>query len=446
MDLTGFIPSFGGFFFSAGAFIIALSVIVAIHEYGHYIVGRWCGIHAEVFSIGFGKVIWSRVDQRGTRWQIAALPFGGYVKFLGDANAASAGADEETMAKLGPDERRHTMHGAPLWARAATVVAGPVFNFLLSIAIFSVMFMLSGAPAENPIIGSLKTLPGGNGALMVGDEILGVEGVETASWKELGDQVKTLPSKDTLSYLVRRDGEEITADGPFLFPAYVEGVMPGSAAMDAGLQKADVIVAANGYPTNRFADLVAVVDGADGAPIALSVWRAGQVRDVTLAPRRTDQPTAEGGFESSFKIGVIGDFFFTPATREVGPVEAVSAAGKQTWRIITTSVSGISHMLTGAISTCNISGPFAIAEASGQAASQGLGDLISLIALLSTAIGFMNLLPIPVLDGGHLVFHAYEWATGRPLPDRVLNVAMALGLAIVLSLLVFGVTNDLFCP
>ena len=140
--MDSLIPLFGNLAFTIVAFVAALSVIVAIHEYGHYIVGRWSGIKAETFSIGFGKVLWSRVDKHGTRWQIAALPFGGFVKFLGDANSASAGADEETMSTLSDDEKRHTMHGAPLWARAATVFAGPTFNFIFSAIIFTTFSLI----------------------------------------------------------------------------------------------------------------------------------------------------------------------------------------------------------------------------------------------------------------------------------------------------------------
>ncbi|MCB2143821.1 MAG: site-2 protease family protein, partial [Rhodobacteraceae bacterium] len=138
------------------AFVAALSIIVTVHEFGHYIVGRWSGIHAEVFSLGFGPILASRVDRRGTRWQIAALPFGGYVKFLGDANAASAGADDTTMARLSESERRHTMHGAPLWARAATVFAGPFFNFILSSVIFSGFVLVQGIADGSPTIVSVK--------------------------------------------------------------------------------------------------------------------------------------------------------------------------------------------------------------------------------------------------------------------------------------------------
>ncbi|MEY8840426.1 site-2 protease family protein, partial [Cribrihabitans sp. XS_ASV171] len=161
MDAVSFIPEFGGLLYTIIAFVVALSVIVAVHEFGHYIVGRWSGIHAEVFSLGFGPVLLSRVDRRGTRWQLAALPFGGYVKFLGDANAAS-GKDSKSMADLyreNPDSLRNTIHGAPLWARAATVAAGPIFNFILSVMVFGAIFMMRGAPSDPLTVGELHPLP-----------------------------------------------------------------------------------------------------------------------------------------------------------------------------------------------------------------------------------------------------------------------------------------------
>ena len=153
-----FLPQFGSFAFTIFAFVAALSIIVAIHEYGHYIVGRWSGIHADVFSIGFGPVLASRVDKRGTRWQIAALPFGGYVKFKGDADASS-GKDAAAIDAMDVEERRRSMHGAPLWARAATVAAGPVFNFILSILVFSLFLFFTGRPVDEPRIGAQAALP-----------------------------------------------------------------------------------------------------------------------------------------------------------------------------------------------------------------------------------------------------------------------------------------------
>ena len=146
MDILATLLGMGGFLWTLAFFILAIAIIVFVHEYGHYIVGRWSGIHAEVFSLGFGPVIWSGADKRGTRWQIAALPFGGYVKFLGDANAASSAADDEVMSHLDAKARRRTMHGAPLWARAATIFAGPAFNFLFSIAVFAAFMVVKGLP------------------------------------------------------------------------------------------------------------------------------------------------------------------------------------------------------------------------------------------------------------------------------------------------------------
>ena len=178
--------------FTLLAFVVALSVIVAIHEYGHYIVGRWCGIHAEVFSLGFGPEVYSWHDRHGTKWQLAALPFGGYVKFLGDADAAS-GKDADFMAKVDPSGIERTMHGAKLWKRSATVAAGPVFNFILSIIVFAGIFMVQGQVTENPTISKLKPMPLTVEGLMEGDKILAVEGVEVLDYVDLYEAMDELP-------------------------------------------------------------------------------------------------------------------------------------------------------------------------------------------------------------------------------------------------------------
>ncbi|MDK3020382.1 RIP metalloprotease RseP [Pseudodonghicola flavimaris] len=451
MNIVELVPQFGGVIYTVVAFVVALSVIVAVHEFGHYIVGRWSGIHAEVFSLGFGPVLFSRVDKRGTRWQIAALPFGGYVKFLGDANAASAGADSETMAEIyrnNPDDLRHTMLGAPLWARAATVAAGPVFNFVLSIAVFTLVFMVQGVPRDPLTVGELHPMPGAQIDLQAGDEILAINGTPSpdytdgTSWQGfLGD----LPVAPTLDYLVRRDGQEITVAGPQPFPAYIYRVVPRSAASDAGLKPGDVITAVEGQPVYVFDQLKQVVEASDGKPLLLTVWRDGEESQFTMTPRRVDEPQADGNFATQWRIGIAGGMAFEPATVTAGPVQAFTGGMIQTWGIITGSLSGMWHMITGAISTCNISGPIGIAETSGQMASQGAQSFISFIAVLSTAVGLLNLFPIPVLDGGHLMFYAYEAVFRRPPSDRALKVLMSVGLALVLSMMVFALGNDLFC-
>ncbi len=447
MDFIGLIPSFGSFAFTVLAFVVALTIIVAVHEYGHYIVGRWSGIQAEVFSIGFGPRLFSRVDRRGTRWQIAAIPLGGYVKFLGDANAASGTPDDEVLSHLTPAEKRHTLHGAPLWARAATVVAGPMFNFILSVLIFAGIFLSSGIPTDAPVVGALKSLPGGTGDLVQGDRILAVEGIETPDQAALFAAVGTLPSQPSLAYRVERDGAERDVTGPALYPPRVEAVAPGSAAMDSGLERGDVVVSADGVPVNAFSDLQRLVLAGEGKPVLLGVWRDGAADfEVTLSPRRTDLPKSDGGFETRYLIGISGGYFFDPATRDASVWEAVKGAGRQTYFVAKTSLSGMWHMITGAISSCNLRGPIGIAETSGAAASQGTEDFVWFLAYLSTAVGLLNLFPIPVLDGGHLVFHAWEWGTGRPPSDKALRVLMTAGVMIVLSLMAFGLTNDFFCP
>jgi regulator of sigma E protease len=446
MDLIGLIPSFGGLLWTLVAFVVALSVIVAVHEYGHYIVGRWSGIKAEVFSIGFGPVLWSRRDRHGTVWQIAALPLGGYVKFLGDASAASDKADEAVMARLGTEERRHTMHGAPLWARAATVAAGPVFNFILSIIVFTGIVMVQGMARDPLTVAEVAVLPGDMQGLQSGDVILAVEGQQAPGVEGFGDFIASLPVEPVFDWTVLRDGAEVTVTAPYPYPPFVGGVAPQSAALEAGLEEGDVIIAVNGAPVWTFGQLRAAVDGSDGGELALEVWRGGETLPITLTPRRMDLPLQEGGFETRWLIGVNGGLFFTPETEMPGVFEAVSYGADQVMFVIRSSLSGLYHMAVGAISTCNLQGPIGIAETSGAAASQGWMSFIWFIAVLSTAVGLLNLFPIPILDGGHLVFHAYEAISGRPPSDRVLRVMMGMGIGLMGLLMVFALTNDIFCP
>ncbi|SFE08083.1 RIP metalloprotease RseP [Roseivivax sediminis] len=447
MDIVTLVPQFGGLLWTLVAFVIALSVIVAIHEYGHYIVGRWSGIHADVFSLGFGPVLFSRTDKRGTQWQFALFPLGGYVKFRGDSNA-SGGTDGDAMTGLTADERRSTMHGAPLWARAATVAAGPLFNFALSIIVFTAIFMLRGVTAEPLTVGELQELPVTQ-ELRVGDEILAIEGEALPPFDREGafaDFLDSLPEQEELSYTILRDGTEQTVTGPYVHLPLASQVVPLSAASEAGLEDGDVIRAVNGTPIVAFEDLREIVEGSEGAPLDLTVWREGETLDITLEPRRTDEPQPGGSFRTVYRIGIAGGLFFAPATETPGIGTAAGSAVVQTGEIIRGSISGLWHMITGAISTCNLSGPIGIAETSGAMASQGTESFIWFIAVLSTAVGLLNLFPVPVLDGGHLCFYAYEAVSGRPPSDRALKVLMSIGLTLVLGLMVFALTNDIFCP
>ncbi|MEM9797060.1 MAG: RIP metalloprotease RseP [Pseudomonadota bacterium] len=444
MDLS-FVPQFGGLIWTVLAFIVALSIIVAIHEYGHYIVGRWCGIKADVFSIGFGPVLYSRHDRHGTKWQVAALPLGGYVKFRGDANAASVG-DDGTLSEMSEEERATTMTGASLWRRAATVAAGPIFNFILSILIFGAFVLVSGQAVERAVVGAPKPLPPEVVMLEPGDEIVSIAGQPVDGLSALTTIAGELPQSATVPYEVLRDGERLSVDAALPMPARVEVVQPRSAAWDIGLRPDDVVVAVDGAPIHSFRGLQDVVMDSDGRALGLSVWRDGEMLDFSIQPRRQDLPLPEGGFDTRWLLGISGSLAFEPVTERAGPLAAIGYGVEQTWSIITRSLSALGYIITGQISTCNLSGPIGIAETSGAAASQGAENFIWFIAVLSAAVGMLNLFPVPVLDGGHLVFHAYEAVRGRPPSDGAVKVLMGVGVALMAALMLFALFNDLTCP
>lgn len=441
MDITTLAESFGGFAYVLIFFVIAISIIVAIHEYGHYIVGRWCGIHAEVFSLGMGPEIYSRVDKRGTKWQIAALPFGGYVKFLGDANAASIGANSDVPSA------RNTMPGAPLWARAATVAAGPIFNFILAAVMFAFIVMGRGQATDPLTVDTISTLPPSfEQELQSGDVILAINGLETPAPADFDGYIDQLPVEPTLDYRIRRDGDEMVVQGRYPYLASVVALSPDSAAYDIDMKVGDVITHIDGTPIFTFEELLETVMASEGRVLDLKVYRDGEILDFALAPRVRDMPIDDGEFERRYMIGISGGLYFDPATETVGVFSALWNGVQHVWAVIATSISGLGKIITGAISACNLSGPIGIAKASGAMASQGTVSFIWFVGILSVAVGFLNLFPVPILDGGHLVFHAYEAVSGKPPSEKALRILMMVGLAIVFSLMVFAITNDLFCP
>ena len=447
MDLTSYIPAFDGLSFTLLAFVVSLSVIVFVHEFGHYIVGRWSGIHAEVFSVGLGPVLISQTDRWGTRWQMALIPFGGYVKFLGDKNAVS-GADDGVLQEMRTDELRRTMHGAPLWARTATVAAGPLFNFVLAAVIFAGIALWQGQARDPLTVGELYPLPFEHG-IKNGDIILKINDIDVPSlddggafsafWRGLG-------AKDVYTYTVDRGGRVIDAIGPNLSLARVSQVVPRSAASEARLGEGDVIIGVNNSPVVRFEDLRKAVEGSNGATLVLTVWRNGEEISVSLTPKRVDEPLQGGGFRTAWRIGLVGgDFFFEPQLTTISFLPALRFGVMQTWQIMRGSIEGLYHVVIGSISTCNLSGPIGIAETSGDMARQGGESFIWFIALMSAAIGMVNLFPIPVLDGGHLVFFFYEAVVGRPPAPAFLNILMMAGLSIILSFMTFALINDYLC-
>ncbi|MBS9720507.1 RIP metalloprotease RseP [Tianweitania sp. BSSL-BM11] len=356
-------------------FLFVLLIVVFVHEMGHYLVGRWCGIGVKAFSIGFGPELIGYTARNGTRWKLCAVPLGGYVKFVGDMNATST-PDPESTEMLTDAERRVAFHTQPVWKRALTVVAGPMFNFLLTIVVFTVMFSIYGRGVLDPTVAEVR---------------------------------------------------------------------PGSPAAVAGIEPGDRFVAVNGTTVESFADVQRLVSGRAGDPLNFTINRGGDDLTVTATPELVEQTDALGNVVRTGVIGVVNN-------RDVGqarvvtysPTEALQQGVLETGYIISRTGQFLQRFVVGREDKCQLGGPVKIAEMSGQAAKLGFQWLIQLAALLSVGIGILNLLPIPPLDGGHLVFYAVEAVQRRPVSERVMEAVYRVGVFAVLCFMGFVFWNDLF--
>jgi|LGOV01.1.fsa_nt_gb regulator of sigma E protease len=442
MEFISQIPVFGGFLSTIIAFVVVLGVVVFVHEYGHYIVARWSGIHSEKFSLGFGPVIWSRTDKRGTQWQLAAIPLGGYVKFLGDRGAASE-TDFEALEEMSETELARSFPSARLYKRALTVAAGPFANFILASIIFAGLVMWQGIATDKPTVGKLFAMPTASYGLQVNDQILEVEGQVVNSFGDIIDAVLAMDPPGDMEILVLRDERELLVKAPYLLISGVYSVDPLSAASVAGLRGGDLIVEAAGESISTFRELQQIVTASGDIEILLKVWRDDEYLDLPITPTLREFPDGEGGFTERVMIGVYGALAFQPATVTPTPWKAASIGVSRTVNFIESSLNGIKHMFLGNLSPTNLQGPIGIAQASKDTANQGLRSFLSLIAVISTGIGMLNLFPIPMLDGGHLVFYLYEAVRGRPPSQKTIQALMSIGLAMVLLLMVFATYNDL---
>jgi regulator of sigma E protease len=355
-------------------FLFVLTLVVFFHELGHFLVARWCGVRVVVFSIGFGPELFGFNDRHGTRWKLSAIPLGGYVKFFGDENAASV-PDQAAIAAMSPEERRHSFVHQPVARRAAIVVAGPLANFLLAIAIFAALFMVFGKPSTSP---------------------------------------------------------------------RVDAVQPGSAAEAAGFQPGDVVLTIGGRPVESFSDMQQIVSTSAGETLTFEVDRGGVRATLKAVPTLKE---SKDRFGNVHRIGVLGitrspspdDTHFQP----VGPLNALELGVQRTWFVVERTLSYIGGVISGREAADQLGGPIRIAQVSGQVATEGLSSLFSLTAVLSVSIGLLNLFPVPLLDGGHLLFYAIEALRGKPLSERAQEVGFRIGLAIVLMLMIFATYNDI---
>ena len=446
MEYTLFFPQFSNLVITVLAFVLCLSIIVFVHEFGHYFVGKLSGIHAEVFSIGFGPVVMSKYDKRGTKWQIAAFPLGGYVKFLGDKNSASV-PDPKINFEDDQSFLRKSMHGAPLWARFITVAAGPIFNFIFSGVIFFLIYMNQGIIKTPLTVDKLFDAPYEQ-KLRKDDIVRSINGIElTDKIDDLSSLADVSISGNFFTYVVERNGTVVTLDQVIQNPPRITQVLPKSSAISAGLEKGDFILSINSERISSFSQIKEFVEASRGQSLKIEYWRKGQIYETELTPLVVDVPTETGGFEPIYRIGIVSDYLpFQPVTKKQSISWALVSSVESIYLIMEGSIKGLYHILFGNISSCNLSGPISIAETSGQMVKQGSMNFLWFIAVLSTAIGMINLFPIPVLDGGHLMFFTFEAIMGKKPNQSIVNNFMTFGFVLLVGLMLFSLFNDFLCP
>jgi regulator of sigma E protease len=358
-----------GFLLTVLAFVAVIGPLVFVHEFGHYIVGRWCGVKAEAFSIGFGPELLAWVDKRGTRWRLAALPLGGYVRFKGDMNAASQA--DPAWLQMSAQDRAESFPAKPVWQRAAIVAAGPAVNFLFAIL----------------LLGGL------------------------AYWK--GDPVS---------------------------PPVVQQVAPASAAEKAGLRPGDRIVSIMGRQIDSFTDIAPIVSLRPGDALLYVIERDGQRTAMTIAAGERIEKDRFGNIYRFGQLGVMSDKI---EFRDIALWEIPVIGTVRTGQMFVSAMDGLGQIITGRRSVKELGGPLKIADVSGQAAMMGLMGFLTFMALISINLGFINLLPIPMLDGGHLLFYGIEALQRRPVSPQVQEWAYRSGLALLMTVMVLVTFNDL---
>jgi regulator of sigma E protease len=432
-------------------FLVAIGLLITFHEYGHYWVARRCGVRVLRFSIGFGRALWSWTDREGVEWRIAAIPLGGYVSMLDERAGAVPAA-----------ERERAFNRRPVGERIAIVAAGPAANALLAVLLLYAMLVV-GKPDHAPVLGEPQGLALEAG-FATGDRLLAIGGRETPTWTEATQALLT-PLLDREAVAVRvleADGDEVLRQLPLdridralaepeafaatglrgrapMLPPVVAAVVAGGPA-EGRLRPGDRVLTIDGTAIDDFADIGAALrqHPLDGPPprLLLRIERDGVVREETLVPRLEDGPDGP-----LWRLGLqAGDG--RDAVLRYGPVEALPQALAATWRLTGDTVGVLVRMVTGEASLANLSGPLTIAQAADSTAERGLAWFLYFLAMLSVSIAILNLLPIPVLDGGHLLYYLIELVRRRPLSDRALVAGQYVGLALLASLMGLALFND----
>jgi regulator of sigma E protease len=440
------------------AFIVALGVLIVVHEYGHFLVARLCGVKVLRFSVGFGRplALWRRGADR-TEWVIAAIPFGGYVKML-----------DEREGPVAPEELPRAFNRQNVWRRFAIVIAGPLFNFIFAVLVYAGLFMY-GLPEARPLLGEP---PSGTPAALAGiranDTVRAVDGEPITTWQELRWRVlqaalqrqslrletvnerghigearldlRNYPADDVEADALERVGLRLYR--PPLEPV-IGQVVGGGPAERAGLAAGDRILRADGRPVESWDALVALIRARPGKPLSLLIERKGATSVLEVTP--------DAVVAGDARIGRIGAAPLIPPSHaekmlirmQHGPLESLGKALAKTWDISVFSLKMLGKMLLGEVSWRHLSGPVTIADFAGQSAQMGWISYLTFLALISISLGVLNLLPIPLLDGGHLMYYVIEIVKGSPVSERAMELGQRVGLALLLVMMAFAFYNDL---
>ncbi|AZL85515.1 MULTISPECIES: sigma E protease regulator RseP [Aliivibrio] len=439
------------------SFIIALGILVAVHEYGHFWVARRCGVIVEKFSIGFGKSIWSRKGKDGTEYSISMIPLGGYVKML-----------DERVDDVPEELKKHAFNNRPLWQRSAIVAAGPIANFIFAVFACWLAFMI-GVTALKPVVGSVENNSiFSQAGIESGVELKAISGIKTSDWESvnmaivshIGDESMTVTYSDSDNIGVdvtkrldlsswKFDPEK---DSPMLtlgFRPYrpevtltIANVSDNSAASRSGMLIGDILSSVNGKELSKWQQMVDEIQGNPSAPMSIVVIRDGIDTTLTLTPdSREDSEGKLIGF-----AGVSPEFKGWPEgyryEKQYGPIVALEKAMIKTGNIIDLTLTMTKKLFTGDVALNNLSGPISIAKGAGATADYGIVSFLGFLALISVNLGIINLLPLPVLDGGHLLFFAIEGITRKPVPERVQEIGYKVGTALIMSLMAVALFND----
>ena len=429
------------------ALLVTLGILVTVHELGHFLVARACGVRVLRFSVGMGPVLFARRDRRDTEFALSALPIGGYVRMLDDADGAPA--------RAAPDE---TLSSKTPWQRIAISLGGPVANFLLAIAVYWLVFV-TGHSGFAPVTAEAPAdSPAAQAGVVADLEITSVDGRETETWQAVNlALVERLGESGSIRLETRVLGDGsvrrhempierwlVEADEPDTlgalglvpgFPAVLGAVVEAGAAERGGFQAGDRVVSVDGAPIDGWVQWVEVVRDAPGERLSVDVRRDGGIRTLTLVP---DVRDADDGTQYGY-VGT-GPLY---RTMRLSVLDALPRAVEETWAKTALTLSILKKMVVGLVSTRNLSGPITIAKVAGDSAESGLETFLKFLALLSVSLGVLNLLPIPVLDGGHVLFYLVELVKGSPVPERVQVMGVQVGIFIVASMMLLAFYNDL---